>query len=190
MTTPTPSARYSPRFIALHWLMAALMLTVYVTMEFRHVFEKGSVPREAMKYVHFVVGLTILALIVVRIVARFKETAPAPDAMSPRWQTLAASAAHFALYVLMLVMPILGWFLVSAKGGTVSILGLTLPALVEKNEQLAETFKALHYTISDIGLIVIAVHIGGALVHHVVYKDRTLARMMPAPSAEAPRVTT
>ena len=70
--------RYGTLSIALHWLMFLLMVAVYATIELRELFPKGSDGRELMKLTHFSLGLSILALVWLRIFARLIAPTPAP----------------------------------------------------------------------------------------------------------------
>lgn len=69
--------RYCKSIIILHWLMALLMVLVYASIELREIFPKGSDPREAMKAMHFMLGLNILLLVALRIYLRIRSDNPA-----------------------------------------------------------------------------------------------------------------
>lgn len=169
---------YGTLSIALHWLMFILMAAVYASIELRELFPKGSDPREAMKALHFMLGLSVLLLVVFRILARV--TSPTPiivPGLSPV-QDLAAKLGHLALYVLMIGMPILGWLLLSAAAKPVPFFGLELPALIGENKELAKTLKELHETAGVVGYYLIAIHVLAALYHHHIRKDNTLTRML------------
>lgn len=73
----TSPSRYSTLTISLHWLMLLLMIAVYATIELRVMFPKGAPPREAIKALHFMLGLCVLLLVVPRLVARLFGTTPA-----------------------------------------------------------------------------------------------------------------
>jgi cytochrome b561 len=68
--------RYNRLSILLHWLTALLFVAVYATIELREIFPKGSVPREAMKSAHFMLGLSIFALAWLRVAGRLVWPAP------------------------------------------------------------------------------------------------------------------
>ena len=65
------TARYGSLQVALHWLMLVLLVAVYAAMELRENFPKGSDPREFLKSLHFMLGISVLILVLVRIAARF-----------------------------------------------------------------------------------------------------------------------
>lgn len=178
-------ARYSSLTIALHWLMFVLMVGVYAFMELRELFPKGSDLREAMKSLHFMLGLTILLLVLPRIATRLLGHTPAILPEPPAWQQLMAKLAHLALYLFMLIMPILGWLTLSAGGKPIPFWGLELPALLEENKELGKSLKEIHATIGEIGYFLIGLHVLAALFHHLKQRDSTLTRMLPARKADS-----
>ncbi len=76
MTWKNTASHYGKLSIGLHWLMLLLIATVYFTMEYRGLFPKGSDGRALMKQLHFMLGLSILTLVWLRILTRL--IAPAP----------------------------------------------------------------------------------------------------------------
>ena len=78
-----------------------------------------------------------------------------------------------------MVMPLLGWMVLSAKGRVVPVFGLELPALMAPNHTLAETLEELHETIGTIGYYLIGLHVLAALVHHFILRDKMVRRMLP-----------
>lgn len=171
--------KYPSMLIALHWLMLLLIVAAYATMEFRGFFERGSAARELMKASHYVVGLTILALALARIVAYVMARNPPIVPAPPAWQMGAARTVHLALYGLMIALPILGWLSLSAEGTAISYLGLEVPTLIAPDKVLAENLEEVHETIASLGYGLIGLHAAAALYHHYVVRDNTLARMLP-----------
>lgn len=179
MTWKNTNSRYGTLSITLHWLMFILMVAVYASIELRGLFPKGSDPREAMKALHFMLGLTLLVLLTVRIYARVASPAPAiSPALSPA-QNLAAKLGHLALYIFMIAMPVLGWAVLSAAGKPIPFFGLELPPLIAENKELAKSLKEIHETVGELGYYLISFHVLAALYHHHIRKDDTLTRMLP-----------
>ena len=172
-----PAGRYSVASIALHWLMLLLIVAVYAAIEFREYFPKGSEPREALKAWHFMFGLSVLALVWLRIVARLVWAAPHPD--GPAWRQAGARATHLALYLFMIGMPIAGWMILSAEGKAIPFFGFELPALVARNGDFAERVEEVHEIGGTIGYWLVGLHAAASLFHHYVLRDRVLARMIP-----------
>lgn len=155
------------------------MVAVYATIELRGIFPKGSDPREAMKALHFMLGLSVLLLVGLRIYIKFTSVTPIiMPGLSPA-QYFAAKLGHFALYALMIAMPVLGWLMLSAAAKPIPFFGLALPALISENKALAKSLKEIHETIGVIGYYLIGIHVLAALYHHHIRKDNTLTRILP-----------
>lgn len=177
MTSPAPITRYSSLMISLHWLMFVLLITVYVTMEFRGQFPKGSDPRELMKALHFMFGILVLILVVVRIGVRLSSPIPAIVPAPKPLENVLAKITHFSLYAFMLFMPIAGWVILSAEGHAVPFFGLELPPLVNENHDLAEQVEHWHGLVGEIGYYLIGLHVLAGLFHHYIKRDNTMLRM-------------
>lgn len=174
--------RYNRLSIILHWLTVLLFVAAYAAIEFREIFPKGSVPRDAMKSAHFMLGLSIFAVAWLRIAGRLAWPAPSIDPPLPRWQRFFANATHLGLYLLMFGMPLAGWLLLSAEGKPVPYLGMTLPPLVGPDDVLAKQVEELHELGGTVGYFLIGFHTLVALGHHYLLRDLVLARMLPARS--------
>jgi len=125
-------------------------------------------------------GAVILLLALVRIPYRLVAGAPPPEPTLPRWQVGAAHAVHGLLYLFILVMPIVGWVGTSAFGASITVFWLfELPAIVGKNEALANTLLGWHATAGLVMAALVVVHIAAALYHRFVRHDGVLARMLP-----------
>lgn len=168
---------YSPFARALHWLMAAVIL-VMIPLGFL----LGSLPQGAVQNtafdLHKSLGVTLLALAVLRIVNRIVDPPP-PALPMPRLQALAARAVHLALYVLLVAMPVTGIVGTQAFGAPVPVFWLfDLPLLVEKNEALSSRALGAHEVMGFALAGLLVLHISAALHHHFVVRDATLARML------------
>jgi superoxide oxidase len=172
----TSREKYTPLRVGLHWLTALLFVAVYATMELREFYPKGSGPREALKAWHAILGLTVLGLAVLRLLAR--TTQPDPVALpAPLAQQRLASFVHLCLYGLMLVMPILGWLILSTAGKPIPFWGFQLPALLAVDADLSHQIKEVHEFIGTLGYGLVGLHALAALYHHYFVKDSTLRRM-------------
>jgi cytochrome b561 len=92
---------------------------------------------------------------------------------------LLASALHWVLYGFMIVMPILGWLAVSAKGNSVLFYGIELPPLIAPNHPLVKSLEAIHSLLGTVGYFLIGIHAAAGLYHHYVVRDNTLLRIWP-----------
>ena len=171
--------RFSSLSIALHWVMALLISAVYAVILLRENYPKGSEIREGLKTWHFMLGLTVLSLVIIRLTVRFGSRKPPITPEPPAWQAMLAKTTHFALYAFMLGMPIAVWVILSASGKPIPFFGLELPALVGHSKVLAGQVKEIHETVGKIGYFLVGLHALAALFHHYVVKDDTLRRMLP-----------
>lgn len=178
MENLSQSARYSRPFIILHWLMLVVMVTTYAAIELRELFPKGSDPREFMKSLHFMFGLTVLLSVSLRIYFRLSSPSPAITPAPGLITIRIAQVMHSMLYLLMIGMPIVGWLILSAAGKPIPFFGLELPPLIAENKELSKSIKELHETAGSLGYILIGIHAVAGLFHHYVVKDNTLKRMM------------
>jgi cytochrome b561 len=182
MRAKEESARFGSLLISLHWLMLLLIVAVYASIELRELYPRGSELREALKTWHFMLGLGVFVLVWVRLLARFLGPAPAIVPRPPRWQMLVAHLTEFAIYVFMIVMPLLGWLILSGESQSVPFFGLQLPALIGEDKAFAKQLEEVHETIGNVGYFLIGIHAAAALAHHYIHRDNTLARMLPSRS--------
>lgn len=159
--------------------MVLLLIAVYATIELHDIFPKGSDPRKAMMMWHFMLGLSVLAFAITRLVVRLKTTRPAIVPAPAKWQEIVAKLMHIALYALMICMPIAGWLILSGEGRTIPFFGLELPPLMSKNKELADLIEEVHVTAGTVGYYLIGLHALAGLYHHYFLKDNTLKRMLP-----------
>ncbi len=161
-----------------HWTMALGILGTGILGLVMTGMERGMAKVNTFA-IHKSVGLTVLALFLLRLAWRFFDRRPADEAM-PRWQRIAAHAVHGLLYLFMLALPLSGWLYNSARGYPLQwFKQFNLPALVDKNESLGDFAITAHEALFWILLAVLAAHVGGALMHHLFERDNTLLRMLP-----------
>lgn len=171
--------RYGNTAIALHWLIALLIFAGW-GLGFYMVDLKLSPDKLKLYSYHKWIGITVLLLACLRAAWRVTHAAPSANPMHPLWQRRAASLAHGALYLLMFALPLSGWLYSSASGYPVKYFGLLpLPDLVAKSKELAGLLKDVHELLGWALVLVLGAHLGGALQHHFIHRDDTLARMLP-----------
>jgi cytochrome b561 len=177
--TPAPAAaRYTGTAMALHWLLAALIVTNFSLGVYMHELPISPSRLRLFNW-HKWAGITILLLSAGRLLWRLRH-APPPDLPMPRWQRSAAHAVHRALYVLFFAVPLAGWAHSSASGFPVVLFGLVpLPDWVPVGEGWAQALKTLHKTLAiTLGTLVL-LHVAAALKHQCVDRDELLQRMLP-----------
>lgn len=171
--------RYGALSIGMHWLTLALLVGVYACINLHGAEPKGSALRAGFKTWHAMLGLSVFALVWLRLAIRFVTPSPGISPEVHGWQRQLAGLMHGVLYAFLIVMPILGWTTWSAGGDAVPFFGLTLPPLVAPDPDLESRVKAVHETIGVIGYYLIGLHAAGALYHHYFLHDDTLRRMWP-----------
>ncbi|TXD56807.1 cytochrome b [Ralstonia sp. TCR112] len=169
--------KYSPTMRALHWLVALAVLIAVVAIEIMDFFPKGSAERATLFIVHQTAGLSVLALMVLRLLARVATQAPPPVPGTPLVQ-LAARLTHGALYVLMVGMPVLGLLALAWGGKPIQPFGLNLPLALTQDKTLAHWSKEIHESGATLVYIAVGLHAAAALWHEFILKDRLLRRML------------
>lgn len=171
---------YGVLSITLHWLMFLLITLTYASIELRELFDKGTEVHNTFKVWHFTLGLSVLVLAVLRlglvVLQKKPVIEPAPNSLQQR----SAKVVHRFLYAFMIVMPILGWLILSGEGKTIPFYNGLLPALIPENNFLANVFEEVHEIIGEIGYWLIGLHAFAALFHHYFLRDNTLIRMLPS----------
>lgn len=175
----TNATRYPTALIVIHWLTFLVLIGVYVCIEGREYFPRGSVEREAMKAWHFTLGLSVFALVWLRLLLRALHVTPAIEPPLPRWQHVLSKAVHGVLYLVMIAMPVGGWLILSGEAKPIPFFGFELPALIGPDKALAHSIEKVHKTVGSIALYLIGLHAVAALFHHYISHDNTLTRMLP-----------
>ena len=168
------ATRFSLPLIALHWLTVIAVIMAYLTQEselFENLFDS--------EQWHYLFGLLILVSVIPRLLIRLLSPTPAIEPPMQPAMLWVARLTHLALYGFLLLMPLVGYLLLCAEGEPISWQGMTLPALITPNEQSAEWLEELHEAGASAGYLLIGLHSGAALFHHVLLKDNTLRRMLP-----------
>ena len=167
-----------------HWGMA-LLIAGLVVIGF--VMTDMELSPEKLQYYswHKWVGVSVFMLVWLRLLWRVMNPPPAyPDSMSP-WMQRLAHAGHAMLYILMVIIPLSGWLLSSAKGVQTVWFGvLPLPDLIEKDKELGHLLREVHETLNYCMLFLLAGHIAAALKHHWINRDDILKRMLPNPAIQ------
>ena len=184
--------RYTTIAIALHWLIAAAIIGM-IALGWIMTGLPTATPAErgqqfTLFQLHKSIGVTILLLSVARVVWRLMNPPP-PEPQMPALQAGLAKLVHISLYVLIIVMPLSGWIMVSASPtGVDTILYKTvhwphLPGLstlsLETKKQLQDPLEFLHSKLAWVIIVLLGLHVAGALKHQFVDKDQLLARMWP-----------
>ena len=172
-------ARYDWLTITLHWLTAALVVTLFALALIWDELPRGTPLRKGMQSWHISLGLTLVVVYTVRVLWHVIGSRRLPPAATGL-QQMAAKAVHYALYGLMAVQMVLGFLFRWAQGEPFSFFGFfDVPALMAADHGMANTYGELHETVAWIIIVLAGGHAALALLHHYVLKDGVLLRMLP-----------
>jgi cytochrome b561 len=187
--TTTEIASYNPIQRGFHWLMAAVILTAICVGIYAADLPKEDPTKGFWFGIHKSLGMTAFFLAILRIGWRLLHSAPGYRVALGRFTALAAGIAHYALYILMVAVPVGGYVLSTASGRPVTWFGLfTFPSVIPVDKSLAKLADGAHVTGAFILIAVIALHIAAALWHHWFKRDEVMARMAPRLASKSQKV--
>ncbi len=181
-------ARYSSVAVALHWAIAVLILGQIAGGFYMHNLPNASPIKFDLYQLHKSFGLSILLLTVFRLGWRFTHRPPALPAAMPGWEKLAARAAHWGFYALLILTPLAGWAMVSVSPteiptkffGFIPVPHLPFFDGVADAKAAEDMMKERHELLAILILVLLALHVGAALKHRFWNKDQVLQSMTPS----------
>jgi cytochrome b561 len=174
--------RYGAIALLLHWSMALLVIGLAALgLYMVTLADVGfSTKKISLVLFHKEFGVLALLLLATRLAWRITQTLPRLVENLPDWQKITARFVHLAFYGLLIALPMTGWIMSSAAGIPVSFFGLfMLPDFVYRNDELFQLYMAIHKWLGYMLILFVFVHVGAALMHHFVFKDDTLRKMLP-----------
>ncbi len=168
--------RFTPLQRLLHWLMAVCILAMLF-------IGVGMVSTIMPKYltlvsIHKPLGIAILVLALIRLAIRLRYGAPALPADLPEPMKLAAELSHYALYALMIAMPLIGWAMMSAAQYPIVLYpGIYLPPILPQSDSLHALLWDAHYYLAFAFFALILLHVAAALFHALVRRDGVFEAM-------------
>jgi cytochrome b561 len=174
-----PASAYDAPARVFHWLTAALLLVQYLLAWTMPDVHRDTKPVGLIAW-HLGVGMVIVLLVLVRLLWRGAHGAPPqPDSVAPALRAI-ARLTHCLLYILLLAVPLMGWANASSRNWPVTLLAfMPMPPLSPAGSSVGHALGDWHRNFAWVLLALIALHIGAALFHQWVLRDRTLARMFP-----------
>lgn len=174
---PARRLHYGPTAKLFHWAIAALLAVQLPLGWLMPDIHRGMTPGLAMS-VHISVGMSVLALIVLRLLWRITHPV-APESGLPVWQRITSELIHWLLYATVLLTTLSGWLFASQRGWTIHLFGLApMPHLVAQGSAVGRSLGGWHETLTWVLLILVGLHVAAALVHLFVYRDRVMSRML------------
>ena len=180
----TKENEYGPVAKALHWITVVLVAIAWTLGTFGDDLSKGSA-RDAGLLAHIWIGLAVLAIAAIRVPWRIAH--PPPKAVPTEfgrwlieWTDPVSRVVHYLLYALLLAVPAFGIAVQFAQGHPLPLLGLAeIPSPWLADKTFAHNLKEVHEVLANVLVILALFHMVAALVHHVVFGDSTLRRMLP-----------
>ncbi len=170
--------RFAPLQRLLHWVMAVCILAMLF-------IGVGMVSTIMPKYlplvsVHKTLGIAVLVLALIRLAVRLHYGSPPLPADLPGPMKLAAYLSHYALYALMIGMPLIGWAMLSAAAYPVVLYGgIELPAILPQSDSLHTVLWNAHFYLAFAFFAAILLHVAAALFHALVRRDGVFQTMAP-----------
>lgn len=172
------SEHYSVSQRFFHWVIALLVIGNLAGGLTADALGEESRLAEQIMGLHMATGLLIFFLVLARLGTRLVSKVPSPLASWPEWTRKLSVIGHWALYAMILVMPISGYMMVSGHGNVVDFYGLfEFPNLLGKSETIEGIGHEVHEILAWILIVTVLGHAGFALKHHFIDKDETLRRM-------------
>ena len=180
MKLRSDSRRWGAVTKALHWIIALAVIGL-LCVGLWMIDLPMSADKVRVYALHKSVGVTVLALALIRIAWRLGEkTRPGLPFGMPQWERAAAWSSHLLLYVGLLLMPLSGWLFNSAANFPLQWFGwLTIPGLTGPDPEIKVLARAIHHWTAYALIALLSLHVLAALKHHFVDRDETLRRMLP-----------
>jgi cytochrome b561 len=173
------NTKYTKGLVYLHWAIATVVILLLSVSFFLENFPKDLRPTAIM--LHKSLGLTVLALMGWRLYWLFKRGRPnLPDTM-PCWEIGLARLVQYALYLLLIAMPLVGWMMCMFSNHPpiwFGLIPLSIPG-IPQNAEWAQFLFQTHQIIAWVLIGLIGLHIAGALKHALVDKDNVMESMLP-----------
>lgn len=167
-----------------HWLSAFIFIGLLAIGLYMTGLEKGD-DRQALYALHKSMGIALFGLMLLRLV--WLKISANPEQLSKnKFEHILGHAVKGILYLAMLGMPISGWIMSNSGGHEVAFFNMfVLPNIMGEHELIHEISEFIHSAFGYLLIVIVILHIAGALKHHFVYKDATLLRMIGKNRASA-----
>lgn len=160
----------------LHWLIFILVLGMLIAGYFMGDIEDKAL-RGSVINLHKQAGLIILLLMMIRVIWAYINVKPALPLNTARWEEWTRDAVHWAMYVVLILMPVSGWVMSCAAGHSPYFGSLVLGLPVPESKALAGSAFDVHYWIAISIIVLVSFHMLAAFFHHFIRRDDILRRM-------------
>ncbi len=163
---------------SLHWVTAAMVLTIIPVGLIMANIEQSPL-KDTLYHVHRSLGIILIPVVFYRLYYRGTHRPRPLPADIPELQRFVANSVHHLLYLLLVVQPIIGWVATSAYRAPILFFGtFEVPPIWPENRALSEQLFTVHRIIGIVMAALLVAHIGGAIYHHFIRRDRVLLRMV------------
>lgn len=174
-TTPDTADRYPASLRILHWLRAILILGL-LWAGWHMTGLADEVPEKFELYYpwHKTFGVLAFLVVLLQIAIRLGTARlPAPPQSLARYEQVLSKLVHRATYVLLVLVPLMGYSMSSTftMSDGIIFFGLHLPEVLPKNDAWFEVFQWLHKNLAYTLLALIVLHVVGALKHRFLDRD-------------------
>jgi cytochrome b561 len=165
--------QYSKRTAIIHWVIFLLVIAAFFLGHFLADSE-NTAQKLSLLPVHFLIGDTVLVLILVRIYFRKKDGEPAPANASPLLNKVAA-ITHMLMNLTLIAVAVSGVVTVAASG-VIEALKKSDPTLIPDFEKVGA--REFHEILVTVMVLLVVFHVVATLYHQFVVKDNLLRRIM------------
>jgi cytochrome b561 len=165
--------------ILIHWLMAILIIGLFVSGVYMVDLDYYSKWYNAAPWWHKSIGLLVFALLVFRFIWLLTNIRPAALDSYTSWEIFAAKVTHYSFYLLLFVVCVSGYLISTAKGAAIEFFNLfNIPATISFNKQQADIAGEIHEIAAYVMAFLFVLHVCATFKHHFLDKDTTLIRIL------------
>jgi cytochrome b561 len=165
--------------ILLHWIMAVLIIGLFVLGLYMVDLDYYSKWYNAAPWWHKSIGMLVFALLLFRLVWLMSNVHPAPLESYKSWEIKAAKATHYSFYILLIIICISGYLISTAKGASIDIFGwFSIPAIISFSKYQADISGEIHEIAAYVMAFLFLLHVCATFKHHFIDKDVTLIRIV------------
>jgi len=172
--------RYSTPAIALHWIVAILVLVMIGLGLYMTDIPRGTPERTFFYNLHKSIGVTVAILVLIRLWWRIRNPPPPLPSSVPAWQVQASKLSHALLYLCLILMPLSGFSASQFTKYGVTYFGMfKIPPMGWENKVIYDFLQGIHGVTATLLITLVVIHIAAALKHLLFDRDRVFLRMLP-----------
>lgn len=169
--------RYTKTAVILHWLIAIGVFVLIGLAWYMMGLPKKTPERSYFYNLHKSIGLTVAALVVIRVWWRAKHTPPPLPGTMPQWQVTASHWSHLLLYTSLIFMPIFGFVASNFSKWGVKYFGIQVGPLFPESKAMYDMFQSFHRGTAYVLITLIVIHVLAALKHAFIDRDAIHKRL-------------